>query len=80
MDELLGHELACSPGEFELLPEDEVVSLLVARFRLLCAHGWHWSSALLLATAVDTPAHEAGLVASGGHPGPRAAAAALVLQ
>jgi hypothetical protein len=78
MDELLGHELACSPGEFELLPEDEVVSLLVARFRLLCAHGWDWTSALLLATAVETPVHEAGSLARGG--APRAAAAALVLQ
>jgi hypothetical protein len=77
MDELLGHELACSPREFELLGEDEVVSLLVARFRLLCAHGWDWSSALLLATAVEVPAHEAGALAGGGA---ARAASTLVLQ
>jgi hypothetical protein len=79
MDELLGHELACSPRELEALSEDEVLGLLLARFRLLCAHGWDWASALLLATAVETPAHEAGSLA-GGRTAARAAAAALVLQ
>jgi hypothetical protein len=78
MDELLEHELTCSPREFELLAEDEVLRLLVARFRLLCAHGWDWASALLLATAVETPAHEAGSLAHGG--AARPAAATLVLQ
>jgi hypothetical protein len=77
MDELLEHELSCSPCEFELLAEDEVVNLLVARFRLLCAHGWDWASALLLATAVETPAHEAGSLAQGNT---ARAAATLVLQ
>jgi hypothetical protein len=77
MDELLEHELACTARQFELLEEDEVVNLLVARFRLLCAHGWDWSSALLLATAVETPAHEAGSLAHGSTP---RAAATLVLQ
>ena len=76
MDELLEHELTCSPRDFELLHEDEIVSLLAARFRLLCAHGWDWSSALLLASAVDVPAHEAGALAH--RSGTRAAA--LVLQ
>jgi hypothetical protein len=75
MDELLEHELACTPRQFELLEEDEVVNLLVARFRLLCAHGWDWTSALLLATAVETPVHEAGSIAHGN-----TARAALVLQ
>ena len=78
MDELLEHELTCSRDQFELLAEEEVVNLLVARFRLLCAHGWDWTSALLLATAVEKPAHEAGVVAHGGTP--RAAATTLVLQ
>ena len=78
MNDLLEHELACSPQQFELLAEDEVVNLLVARFRLLCAHGWDWASALLLATAVETPAHEAGSLAHGG--AERPAAATLVLQ
>lgn len=77
MDELLGHELACTPQQFELLEEDEVVDLLVARFRLLCAHGWDWASALLLATAVETPAHEAGSLA--GH-GAARACGTLVFQ
>jgi hypothetical protein len=77
MDELLEHELSCTRHQFELLEEDEVVDLLVARFRLLCAHGWDWASALLLATAVETPAHEAGSLAHGG---PARATATLVLQ
>jgi hypothetical protein len=76
MDELLEHELTCSARDLELLHEDEIVSLLSARFRLLCAHGWDWSSALLLASALDVPAHEAGSLAHGS--GPRASA--LVLQ
>ena len=76
MDELLEHELACTPHQFELLEEDEVVNLLVARFRLLGAHGWDRGSALLLATAVETPTHEAGSLAHGG----AARAAPLVLQ
>ena len=75
MDELLEHELTCSAHDLELLHEDDVVSLLSARFRLLCAHGWDWSSALLLASAVDVPAHEAGSLAHGSAP-----VAALVLQ
>jgi hypothetical protein len=78
MDELLEHELVCSPQQFERLAEDEVVNLLVARFRLLYAHGWDWASALLLATAVETPAHEAGALAHADTPRP--AATALVLQ
>jgi hypothetical protein len=78
MDELLDHELVCSPQQFEQLAEDEVVDLLVARFQLLCAHGWDWRSALLLATAVETPAHEAGSLAHGG--AGRPAASTLVLQ
>ena len=77
MDELLEHELTCSPRQFELLADDEVVNLLVARFRLLCAHGWDWNSALLLATAVETPAHEAGSLAHGST---ARAAATLILQ
>jgi hypothetical protein len=76
MDELLEHELTCSARDLELLHEDEVVSLLAARFRLLCAHGWDWSSALLLASALDVAAHEAGSLAHGSAP----RAAALILQ
>jgi len=72
LDELLGHELACTPHDFERLDEAEVVGLLVARFRVLSEQGWDWASAILLATAVDTPTCAAGA------PAPRAQLALVV--
>lgn len=58
LDDLLAYELACSPHQLELLEEEDVVGLLVSRFRLLTEQGWDWATALLLATAVDTPPSE----------------------
>ena len=58
LDELLAYRLSCPRATFEALDEDEVVTLLLARFRLLVAYGWDWASALMLAADVELPAHE----------------------
>ena len=58
LDELLAHQLSCPRAAFEALDENEVVTLLLARFRLLVSYGWDWASALMLAADVEKPAHE----------------------
>ena len=58
LDELLAYRLTCPRAAFEALDEDEVVTLLLARFRLLVSYGWDWASALVLAADVEVPAHE----------------------
>lgn len=63
LDELLALRLSCPRAAFEALEEDEVVTLLLARFRLLVAYGWDWASALMLAADVELPAHEAAELA-----------------
>jgi len=73
LDELLAYRLSCPRATFEALDEDEVVTLLLARVRLLVAYGWDWASALMLAAEVELPAHETADLAP-------AAAAPLVLQ
>jgi len=73
LDELLAHQLSCPRATFEALDEDEVVTLLLARFRLLVDYGWDWSSALMLAADVEQPAHETADLAP-------AVATPLVLQ
>jgi hypothetical protein len=73
LDELLAFRLSCPRATFEALDEDEVVTLLLARFRLLVAYGWDWASALMLAADVEVPAHETADLAP-------AVATPLVLQ
>jgi hypothetical protein len=73
LDELLAYRLSCPRAAFEALEEDEVVTLLLARFRLLVSYGWDWASALMLAADVELPAHETADLAP-------AAATPLVLQ
>lgn len=73
LDELLAYRLSCPRATFEALDEDEVVTLLLARFRLLVAYGWDWASALMLAADVELPAHETADLAP-------AVATPLVLQ